>query len=96
MASVLQTASAIRMPKIAASAQNCVHSSHNSAGAEQLLSLVRTRCGGIAASGTMVLDRRSLSYAALGLGPSWMLLDGARCVEINQCVGCSDDFTNAP
>ena len=24
----------------------------------------------------MVLDRRSLSYAALGLGPSWMLLDG--------------------
>ncbi len=24
----------------------------------------------------MVLDRRSLSYAALGLGPSWVLLDG--------------------
>ena len=24
----------------------------------------------------MVLDRRSLSYAALGLGPSWLLLDG--------------------
>ena len=24
----------------------------------------------------MVFDRRSLSYAALGLGPSWMLLDG--------------------
>jgi len=23
----------------------------------------------------MVLDRRSLSYAAIGLGPSWMLLD---------------------
>ena len=23
-----------------------------------------------------MLDRRSLSYAALGLGPSWMLLDG--------------------
>ena len=56
-----------------------------------MLSLVRTRCGGIAAqvytatirqcscrsaSGTMVLDRRSLSYAALGLGPSWVLLDG--------------------
>ena len=41
-----------------------------------MLSLVRTRCGGIAASGTMVLDRRSLSYAALGLGPSWLLLDG--------------------
>ena len=41
-----------------------------------MLFLVRTRCGGIAASGTMVLDRRSLSYAALGLGPSWLLLDG--------------------
>jgi hypothetical protein len=23
----------------------------------------------------MVLDRRSLSYAAIGLSPSWMLLD---------------------
>ena len=26
-------------------------------------------------AGTMVLDRRSLSYAAIGLSPSWMLLD---------------------
>ena len=63
-----------------------------------MLSLVHTRCGGVAAQvytalrqcscrlsgaarritapGTMVLDRRSLSYAALGLGPSWVLLDG--------------------
>ena len=40
------------------------------------MSAAQRRSRRIAASGTMVLDRRSLSYAALGLGPSWMLLDG--------------------
>ena len=28
--------------------------------------------------------------------PYYTCDDVARCVEINQCVGCSDDFTNAP